>query len=150
MDFSLTNYSTDRSIHAKLIWLAIRTNSLSRLSYLGGSILKLRNQISLRWIYLKISFIIKSWWLSWLHQYGSFQALYLPEWQIKNSNEENLQDKLGESQNFILLLSLERSKVIVHRLEKNLRVLSLIKELKIFSKSPLRDLSNPSIFLTDL
>ena len=113
MDLSLTIYSTDRTIHTKSVWLAIRTNPLSRLSYLGARIdQKLKSRINSRWIYLKISFIIKSWWLSWLHQYGSFQALYLPEWQIKNSNEENLQDKLGESQNFILLLSLERSKVI--------------------------------------
>jgi len=38
LDFSLTEYSTDRTIHAKLVWLAIRTKPLSRFSFLGASI----------------------------------------------------------------------------------------------------------------
>ena len=137
MDLSLTIYSTDRTIRAKSVWLAIRTNPLSRLSYLGANIKKeLRNSIDSRWIYLKISFIINSWWLSWLHQYGSFRVLSLPEWQIKNSSEENLQDKLRESQNFILLLSLERSKVLGHRLEKICEFNHWLKSLGYLSKAP--------------
>jgi len=38
LDLSLTIYSTDRTMHTKSAWLAIRTNPLSRLSYLGASI----------------------------------------------------------------------------------------------------------------
>ena len=72
--------------------------------------IKLRNLINSLWIHLKISFIIRSWWLSWLHQYGSFQVWYLPEWQIKSSSEENLQNKLSECQNFILLLRMRKVK----------------------------------------
>ena len=38
LDLSLTIYSTDRTIHVKSVLLAIRTNLLSRLSYLGARI----------------------------------------------------------------------------------------------------------------
>ena len=137
-NLSLTIYLTDSRIHAKSIRLAIRTNPVSRLSSLGASIKKklLRKQINSRWIYSKIYFIIKSWWLSWLRQYGLSQVLCLRALQIKNSSEENLQDRLRESQNFILLLSLEMSKVIVHRLEKICEFNHWLKSSGYLAKAP--------------
>ena len=62
---------------------------------------KLWNQSNSRWTYWKISFIIRFWWLSWLHQYGSFQVLYLSERQIKNSSKGNFQGNQREYQNSI-------------------------------------------------